>query len=918
MRKYTFLAFFLLLFNFGNAQKSAPVAGDASALVDLLFKDYDAVNPDTKLEEIAKDRTKVIAIFKSYAKDYKSTSVSPYPETEKLNYQKSIEAFANFNKKTKFDIGEIGQIEKLKTNLNTDKKTFYDNLQVYDAAEINSLTTYYTTKTNKFIEKILNDFSTKYNNLKLQKSDFYAKSNANLSIQKSLPFSGGDILVDGIDGLSRFLAKRIKEELTLNAIQNIQEYLKNKEKKEFLYELEAVLPKTVDYLKSFDADEVLKFSNDIKQYIEDDFDNLLVNASKLRYTPRVMRALEKYPDLDFAFEGLEILDQVSKIKSPVDYFEIISNSRSLERWKNDASSSKKAIAQSLQLASMLAYSLTLVENGEVKFVTTDFIANYGSQKEFIYLYFGFLHQQNIKYFELKRDIGTYFTGFVDDTTKVEKGANFFNYQITPIVKNAERIHNQFIDIKKQNKNDEKLDYNKVHQLISDLLHFTEEVTVSADWLMYEFHFEIGGKKNISDRLVPYFTVSRLANDITLDLHEKRYTNAITKAIEIPLTLNTLNDKTTSTLSQIKYVSESFQNLNALSDVITINPALSNSDKLAIWTKNKTKLDILRLKFADSITNLKMLSESIESFSKSFSTTWNDSAYTANKYQLIEMVVYSKDNLLSYLKISDQKTAMIKTLEDLVKDKKISEDTKIYLTTKYKTYEEKAFRKYLLKENFEFNEENELNELFKAFIPELLSKESIKSNHQLVKFIHFVNDVAYSDSPEAYEKAIEAFVLPVGSSSLKEKAKQYYAINSFPGILGGIEKSEGLSSATFVGFTAPVGLYIQPWGSYKNKTLGLFFPIIDIAAPVRLRLDSSNDTETLPDFEFSDIFSPGAYLVFGFGKSPFALNLGFQYGPKLRDIPTADTSSFTSIDSYRIGLGITIDIPLLTLGSEYKN
>ncbi len=915
MKKNTLLFLFLITLNVVNAQKSAPVAGDASSLVDLLFKDYDAVNPENKLEEIAKDRTKVISIFKSYAKDYEGNSTVKYPESEKMLYLKSIEAFDNFNKKTKFESIEISQVKVLKESINTTRETFYKKLFEYDSIQINSLVNHFNN--NKYIQIILVDFEKKYQNLKDQNPDYFAKSNSNLSIQKSLPFSGGDILVDGIDGLSRFLAKRIKEELTLNTIQNIQEYLENKDKKDFLYELEAVLPKTVDYLKNFEADEVLKFSNDLKQYIEDDFDDLLVNTSKLRYTPRVMRALDKYPDLDFAFEGLEILEHVSKIKSPVDYFEIISNSRNLERWKNNASSSKKAIAQSLQLASMLAYSLTLVENGEVKFVTTDFIANYGSQKEFVYLYCGLLHQQNLKYYELKKANGTYFTAFVDNTTAVEKGANFFKYQITPIVKNAERIHSQLIDIKKANKNDEKLDYNNVHQFINDLLHFTQEITISADWLMNEFDFEIDAKKNISERLNPYFTISKLANDITLDLYEKRYTNAITKAVEIPLTLNTFNDKTNSILSQVKYTSESFQNLSALSDLITIDLALSNSDKLDIWNKNKTKLDILRLKLADQ-ANLKTLSDGIKVFSESFSSTWKDSIYNIHRQMLVDSISKNKDNLLNYLKISDQKTVLEKTLSDFVKHKKISENTKKYLLEKYNAYEEKAFKKYLLKETVELNEENELNELFQAFVPELLSKESIKSNHQLVKFIHFVNDVAYSDSSEAYEKAIEAFVLPVGSSSLKEKAKQYYALNSFPGILGGIEKTDGLKSAHFVGFTAPVGLYIQPWGSYRNKTLGLFFPIIDIAAPVRLRLDSSNDTQTLPDFEFKDIFSPGAYLVFGFGKSPFALNLGFQYGPKLRDIPTEDTSSFTAIESYRIGLGFTIDIPLLTLGSKYKD
>ena len=513
---FTFLALLLSFISF--SQKSAPVAGDASTLLDLLFKDYDAVNPETRIEEIARDRTKVISLFKNYAKDYKESSTTAYPENEKVLYLKSIEAFNNYNKISKIEAIDTTTLDKLKNNITTTKDAFYNKLYDYDNEQIDCLKTHFDNNKNVYISAIIIKFQNKYTSLKDRKADVLAKSNTNLSIQKSLPFSGGDILVTGIDGLSRFLAKRIKEELTLNAIQNIQEYLKNKDKKEYLYELEAILPTTVDYLKNFDADQVLKFSNDIKQYIETDFRNIVDNAANLRYTPRVMRAIEKYPDLDFAFEGLEILEQVSKIKSPVDYFEIISNSRNLNRWNDTTTNTKYAIAQSLQLASMLAYSLTLIENGEVKFVTTDFIANYGSQEEFTYLYFGFLHQQNAKYFNLKKSDSTYFTDFVKDTTQIKKGFDFLKYQIVPIVENAERLHSQLLEIKKTNKNGEKLDYSKVHQLITDLVSFGEEVTVSADWLMKEFEYTIDNKENISDRLKPFFSISRVANDITLDLH----------------------------------------------------------------------------------------------------------------------------------------------------------------------------------------------------------------------------------------------------------------------------------------------------------------------------------------------------------------------------------------------------------------
>ena len=265
-------------------------------------------------------------------------------------------------------------------------------------------------------------------------------------------------------------------------------------------------------------------------------------------------------------------------------------------------------------------------------------------------------------------------------------------------------------------------------------------------------------------------------------------------------------------------------------------------------------------------------------------------------------------------------------EDLIKAiqaKKLNDETQKYIIGKLDTYTEKLYLNSLgiTEQSSEtLRAGDELLAAYQAFIPELLKTEVVKSKPDLVKLIHFVNDVAVSDSPEAYEKAIEAFVLPVGSSSLKEKAKSYYAINSFPGLLGGVEINNDIDNSGFIGFTAPVGLYLQPWGSGTSfiNSFGIFLPLIDIAAPVRLRLDDSNETETLPDFEFKDILAPGAYLVFGIRNSPFAFNLGIQYGPKLRDIAIDNTGDVEDVESYRFGLGLTIDIPLVTLSSRYKN
>jgi hypothetical protein len=913
MQKKALIICLLLVPIYLLGQKSAPVAGDAATLIDLLHKDYSGGNPETMDEDIARDRSKVISIFKCYSENLDFDNLNKVLDKDlEIRYFVALEKYKEALKDEK----KRNQLTGLKIDLNKDESNYYKNLYEVDEEQFTIIETSYTT--NEFLKTVLRKFKNKYTNLHNKKADKLAINNSNLSIQKGLPFVGGDILVEGIDGLARFLAKRIKEELTLNAIDNLKEYLKKKDGNPYLYELEVVLPTTVNYLKNFNADQLLNFSDDLKQYIEQDLNNLLPNAANLKATPRIALAIQKNPDLDFAFEGLEILEQVSKIKSPIDYFTILANSRNLNRWQTGSDNTKKEIAEGLQLATMLAYSLTIVENGEVKFVTTDFIANYGSQKDFLFLYFGFLHQQNIKFYNSELPLAD----IVKEASKINEIDKFIKSDVIEIVQNAERIHTQFLAIKKKNKNEEKVEYKEMHQLIGDILNFAEETTAVVDGILALKPDH--SLKDITQKVKPYFTVARLANDITLDLHEKRYTNAITKAIEIPLTLKIVKSEYINIFEETKLTTQTSTELQTLKTLLNIDAKLSDNEKVDLWKKNKFDTEIIRLKF-NEFDSGKPLATSIDVFLKSQDdSTWNQSAYDTNGQNLKNQLLTDRIIVLEYLGY-DEKVMKAK-IEQLLKDKKVSDETETFILNKFIEYQVQGYKKLFLGENISTTTQKELTQLYQAFVPELLNQVTIKQdsqNNKLVKFIHFVNDISVADNPEAYEKAIEAFVLPVGSSSLKEKANYYYSINAFPGLLGGWEftKSDDpeIKNAEFIGFTAPVGIYLQPWGAIgSGYNLGLFLPIIDIAAPVRLRLDDANNTKTLPDFEIADIFSPGIYAVFGLKKSPLTFNLGVQYGPKLRDITVENTDTFTSIESYRVGLGVTLDIPLLTIASKYKN
>lgn len=942
MRKLLFLLIILSISNNAFSQKSAPIVGDAAQLIDLLKRDYSTSNPDTRDDEIAIDRSKVIAIFKSYLieelEDLKGIDTKVLNKNL-MEYLKNKEAFSVISKlviEKSTDYSNLyNDYLKVEVKFTDAKIKYFESKKTTDGAILDALISKFD-KQNPYLKVILEKFKIKYDLLAQSKTDYFAIQNSYASIQKSIPFLGGDMAFETvIDGLSRFLAKRIKEELTIHAIDKIKTYLENPTPENYCHELLTVLPTTTNYLKSFDADQLLKFTDEFKQYIEEDLNNLLENAFHLKDTPRIKNYIANNPDLEFAFEGLEMIPLLSKIKSPIDYFELLENSRTLSLWRSDTTQAVKYnIAQSFRLASMLAYSMTVVENSEVKFASVDFISNYANEKNFYFLYFGLLHQQNKKYFninfknpsdntDITFDINTLMKSFSPNTiSETSESFIFLKSNLTAIAKNAEIIYAQALSIKKKNKNNEEVTYEEIYSFIEDFIDFSLEIVTTADELVTDKFkiIEPSVKIEIENKLSPYFSVAKIANNMVLDLHQKKYSNAIIKAIEIPLHFSDSNLST-----NLQNISDKVAFNNDLSVMQNLYKEktfsdLSDEDKIKKLNSLNTSLEVLAIKISGT-PKLNTFKKAIDKFSLYVASSGTKMDDQKLKEEIEELknatrVVITNDHLLKFAGIS--KEDILKSVKEQLEKKKYDVAVINNIESKIDTYLNNQLKKHILNDTIGASEEVTITAIISEFAPHLLNNNTKINDKTAIKIIHFINDVSVSKDAEDIEKALDAFALPVGSSSLKEKATTYVSINSFPGILGGLEYSKDQKTVGNIGFTAPVGIYFNIKSSDKGATWGVFLPVIDIAAPVRLRLDSNNDTKTLPDFNFNDIFSPGIYISYGFKKSPFAIHLGAQYGPKLRDIPAETEGNFTSVDSYRINIGFVIDIPLLTLSSKYKD
>jgi len=1013
-----------------TGQKSSPVAGDAAELIDLLKKDYSSIDPETRDEEIVRDRAKVIAIFKSYRYQNQTTNID---KNYDKNLQESVGKKKNTSTETELQNPELAlkigayknALRKLKDfkltmGNSANNSTELTSLQIaFDSVEKEYLEASFLANQNEllvlkdvyaqnsYVKFSIDLFITKFEANYKATRDQYAQTNHQTSIQKSLPFLSGNLAFETfIDGLSRFLVKRIKEELTTYVISRIQESLNYPNKESYLNELMVLLPRTTDYIKNFEADEVLNFIDATKQYIEDDLNHLLENAAGLRNTYKFRQLIVNNPDLDFAFEALELVPKLSKIKNPIDYFDLLDNSRNISRWATIEDSrlniKKEAlkfnIANGLRLASMLAHSMTILDNGELKFVSTDFISSYGSEVNFFLLYIGFLHQQNLKYYNIKfakADANRETFGFEsvmrDLQPETVRNTSVFVSQLQnelgKIAEHAEKIQNMATAIKNEKTSEKGLQMETVNGFVEEIINISEQITRSADAL------RLGVKSvsaptaelsfKIADKARPYFLTARASNEIVLDLHNKKYSSAIIKALEVP-TLYMRNEIDLGEIEKLEDRIRNSDNLLEFKNILTQTQLPQNENELDIIQNSIVLLDIATKKrkvgLDQTITALKgkleMINRSITELEKAIAqaSTDDEKKLIIEKKDTAEKVKEGIDNQIKSISSSNRN---IITLQGHLKQLKgfVSSNDKDGYAIEFNNLKswftkegqwaaanldnldiegllKNPIQEYLKKQGLKGDElddsignyfstllgkmvgegvlkpneldkvdgvqaaRNSLNSAIQAYLPELTKTDADLKAQSLLKIIYFVNDIALSETADDVEKAIDAFALPSGSFSLKGKNKHYVSINSFPGLLVGLERSGGKDLAFAPGFTAPIGIYSNFFKACKGQ-VGVFVPILDIAAPVRFRLDDDKDTSVLPEFNFQNILSPGLYLTYSSQKSPLTLNVGLQFGPELELIEEAEDGSSeatTTIlkDSFRIGVGLTIDIPLLTL------
>jgi len=214
------------------------------------------------------------------------------------------------------------------------------------------------------------------------------------------------------------------------------------------------------------------------------------------------------------------------------------------------------------------------------------------------------------------------------------------------------------------------------------------------------------------------------------------------------------------------------------------------------------------------------------------------------------------------------------------------------------------------------------------ISSVLSEITPADDHfrqDFVKYGIFMANIVEAKNSDEVQTAIEAAVLPVGSSSVKRETDMNISLNAYIGPYAGIEYLPKLKQnqwAKTVGLTAPVGIAFS-WGKIGmdkkrccgnevsgGKSYTLFVPVIDVGSIASFRM-ANDSSKVASDITLSNIISPGLFFYYGFGKCPISIGFGGQLGPQLRGVTAKDLN----IDKnyyLRFGFNVVVDIPFFNL------
>ena len=485
------IALVLSLVNISYSQKNRSVINDCVVLSELLSTDYSLIeNREQRFSTIQNDQKRVIGILKGYLLVPTPTNVGSYNAemTRIVTARNEVQ-----NRKVVFDnsIAANSEISLRKGEYTDALNRSINNINNYEfnifLLELDALATIYTVASNPYMNRIINDFRMKYTAVHDSNPDLYSKGFGAVSLQKGILGVGGGALTftEAIDGLSRFIVKRLKEELANEVFQRVQAQLRTTN----FDELRVILPKTSNYLLTIQPDQYASLANTLREKVDSDLEDLLDNLPSLTSTPRVAALIASTPELQFIFQGLSLIKDLKSTDNAFDVIYAIENSALVQTWSATGNPVQRDICSGIRLTSLLLHSLSIENAGQASLVQSQQWLNVSKNISFYQMFFGLLLQQDANYYLITFSSGSSFNSLllslaptVNAASASVNGLQVKNVgtAVERLLKKYESFSDQLNEIRKINRQGNKIGADTLVSMLNSSVDVIEQAGFLAD------------------------------------------------------------------------------------------------------------------------------------------------------------------------------------------------------------------------------------------------------------------------------------------------------------------------------------------------------------------------------------------------------------------------------------------------------
>lgn len=708
--------------------------------------------------------------------------------------------------------------------------------------------------------------------------------------------SVGNLDVTSIaDGLAQFLIKRGKEELNIAFFQHMQDFLEKN------VEAKTLFPSTAQFLGKIASYRYSEFLPTLREAFYKDINNLIVNLNILIDLPKYQRLLKKLPEIRVAIRSAKVISELSQPDSSMHPANLINHLASLSEWGEMNINLQSSWSVLDKISESVREKPYIVDT---TYDTTKSI----TLKEISRVLPGSTITDTVKtmkgFYSLKRIITSDTLVKFDTTINLNVAQKF-----------GTTVNNKVAWIKFSEFNENILRDTIALKIYLGLLYQKMEGIVFRDAAGKEISVQLFMKNNADD-------IFKIA-----DLIE----NFLVLANDVEQSIKTLKDKKGNLTNDDYYTY-----IQKAIDVIDYGFKVANTIKDGI-------ADDRYIKLARSANDL---------YKNIYTKNYN--AAVMNGYSILEEVLtkydiaaQEKDNriissLLPTSIAQTDKPAIEKDLKNLYLKHSNPDTIKGVLTRSINLSE---INDTTLRRNLSVDIDKiitvtsnpvKLDSIVK-YLQTFTEISSVPDSNtttveKILRYGNLMASIVKAESSQEAQAAIEAAVLPAGSSSIKKNTAWNFSLNAYIGgyfgrSTGSTNEIDGNNSKA--GVTAPVGFAVSKglW-HYKNGnpigSISLYGTLIDVGAIAGYRL---NDDSTALDSKITlnDIFAPGGYLVYGMGLPikglsyiPLSIGYGWQYGSKLYQKKDDGKLAISDKSRWRSNWFIAIDIPLVNFYSRnYK-